>query len=782
MTNEDFSSSLKVVFIISGKIEVKIEDSVFILNQEDVIVINQCQKHSMHDLSSSIIAMVEYYPQTIRNLVDNNDNIIFNCNSSKNKSRSYRDIQNIFITLIYEYSYQMHKSQSYTVSLMMKLFDTLIEKYLLQTAVQTLNAEDNDKVKKMILYVNTNYQNEISLTDLSESLYSSISTLSRMFKKYTGIYFADYVNQVRCRFALSRLINTDCTITKIAVDSGFSNPSMFNKVFKKFYDLTPTEYRIKYKDGMEKNISVNDRSEEEIKDEIRKINIFALSQNGVLNIRLNSDDEVLYKNPHIWNKIINIGSFYSLTLANVQSQAAYLHDSLGFEYMRVWSIFSKKMLYTDGSLNAKYNYDKIDQVLDFFVSHNIKPYIDFGCKPNAILNSSNSILYENEYIVFESRVAFENTVRDFLRHIVRHYGKTIIKEWMIEFSFDSRHFYRDRYYESEEYDLKDIYNFIYTAAREIAGEIKICGISTIINDDEKTFTEFICYARDNNCCPDYWTCLILPYKTVMEEGRLKRIIQKEEDFETGQILMIKDILSKEGITEPKIIVSEFNNSISNRNFLNDSVWRASFIIQKMQNLFNSVEAVSILMATDWISSYYDSIGVVTGSIGLVTKDNIKKPSFYAIQFLNQLSDNIIKINRNYIVSKSENGSYYILCNNYKHFNDNYFLRDEDISLAQNFSSVFTDSDDLTFNFILENMESCFWSIKKRSINSRHGSILDEWKKLQYATDLKPSDIGYLNNICIPQMIIEKNRISNGILSFETTLEKNEVCLIHIYKD
>ena len=776
----ELNSCLIIVFVISGKIEVAVENKDFVLNQEDVIVINQCQTYSIKERSPSIVAQVNYSASLLNSLTG--DNVLFNCNSSIDKSKSYKDIQDNFLNLIYEYTYQTHKGVSYLYSHCIRLLDVLIQRYMIQSNQSGISIDEDERLKKLILYVNANYQNDINLTELSSTLYASTSTLSRMFKKKTGIYFAEYVNQVRCRFALSELINTDNSITKIAVDSGFSNSSMLNKVFRNLYGATPTEYREDYKKNNIEN-KKSEKKDEALIEEIKKTRIFALSQQGMLKIKIDAASQKISEHKKIWNKIINMGSFYSMTQANVQEHALYLHETLGFEYVRLWSIFSKKMLLTDGSASGRYNYDKIDQILDFLVKNGIKPFIDFGSKPNAILNSSSSILYENEYIKFDSKKSWEKAVEDFFIHVCKRYDKKTVADWMVELSYDSRHFDRNNYFDDPDYDCQKLYRYLYKTAKSIIPSIKVCGVSTIINDDQESFKSFADFVKKNDCIPDFFTILMLPYATVRDDkGMLNRVIEKEENFEQEQILLVKDILNKKGIKNYKLIISELNNSISNRNYLNDSVWRACFMIRKIESLLDDVEAVSILMGSDWVSSYYDSIGVVTGSIGILSKETIRKPVYYALSFLNQLSENFVYKNQSCMITRNEENEFYVLCNNYKHFNENYFLMTEDIALTQNMDNIFTDNDELVINLMFEGLNNGRWIIKKRTINSSRGSILSEWKKLQYSTELSSSDIMYLRSICVPQMTIEKIEVEKNILSYAMNLESNEVSLLHIYKD
>lgn len=64
-----------------------------------------------------------------------------------------------------------------------------------------------------------------------------------MFRKRTGTYFTDYVNQIRIAKARTLLYRTMLSIKEIAWQVGFADEKYFMKVFKKIEGISPTQYR-----------------------------------------------------------------------------------------------------------------------------------------------------------------------------------------------------------------------------------------------------------------------------------------------------------------------------------------------------------------------------------------------------------------------------------------------------------------------------------------------------------------------------------------------------------
>lgn len=53
----------------------------------------------------------------------------------------------------------------------------------------------------------------------------------------------EYLNNLRLQNALEDLLHSRKSLTSIALDNGFTNPSMFSKAFKKKYGVSPTDYK-----------------------------------------------------------------------------------------------------------------------------------------------------------------------------------------------------------------------------------------------------------------------------------------------------------------------------------------------------------------------------------------------------------------------------------------------------------------------------------------------------------------------------------------------------------
>ena len=84
---------------------------------------------------------------------------------------------------------------------------------------------------------------DISLGKLAGIFGYSPSYLSKMFARYAGINYKDYLQNIRLEHAVKDLENTDKQIVDIAFDHGFANSKAFTNLFRKRYGMLTSEYR-----------------------------------------------------------------------------------------------------------------------------------------------------------------------------------------------------------------------------------------------------------------------------------------------------------------------------------------------------------------------------------------------------------------------------------------------------------------------------------------------------------------------------------------------------------
>lgn len=117
--------------------------------------------------------------------------------------------------------------------------------------IKIISKLDSDRALKMLAYIYDNY-NQVTLESLSTEFNYSVEHCSRIIKKELGKTFSTLVKEIRLSKAKDYLLYTPMSVESICYEVGYDSLSSFQRLFKKYYNLTPGLYR-------EKNQLINNK-------------------------------------------------------------------------------------------------------------------------------------------------------------------------------------------------------------------------------------------------------------------------------------------------------------------------------------------------------------------------------------------------------------------------------------------------------------------------------------------------------------------------------------------
>ncbi len=98
-------------------------------------------------------------------------------------------------------------------------------------------------IYKILSYVNDNYAHPVTTSELAEITGLSPDYMARKFKQALNMSPAEYVRRFRIARAMELLYTTDMPVAEVAEQTGFSDISLFSRVFKQAVGLPPAAYR-----------------------------------------------------------------------------------------------------------------------------------------------------------------------------------------------------------------------------------------------------------------------------------------------------------------------------------------------------------------------------------------------------------------------------------------------------------------------------------------------------------------------------------------------------------
>lgn len=123
------------------------------------------------------------------------------------------------------------------------LWSTLYEHSISQNGYEYSDTDPMSPLKKMLSYIQDNYQEKITLNDIAESGMMCQSKCCRLFRENLRQSPVEYLQNYRIQRGIYLLEHTDMNITEIALECGFHGASYFTETFRKINGISPKEYR-----------------------------------------------------------------------------------------------------------------------------------------------------------------------------------------------------------------------------------------------------------------------------------------------------------------------------------------------------------------------------------------------------------------------------------------------------------------------------------------------------------------------------------------------------------
>lgn len=123
------------------------------------------------------------------------------------------------------------------------LSELIQQKYLVFNTAGEVTTQEMEQLKPLITEMIQAPEKSMTMERAAQIANMSYHNFCRTFKRLLGTSFVEYKNFLRVQYAEQILLETDRSITEIAEFANFGNLSYFNRIFKQYTDMTPSEYR-----------------------------------------------------------------------------------------------------------------------------------------------------------------------------------------------------------------------------------------------------------------------------------------------------------------------------------------------------------------------------------------------------------------------------------------------------------------------------------------------------------------------------------------------------------
>lgn len=160
----------------------------------------------------------------------------------------YNELYQLLVQIRTEYFTSSHYYELTIHSHLLNFFVLLGQDHLNRVDMYSglnslMQKEYMQRFNNVLNYINEHFAEDLTLEDVADCSGFSKFHFTRLFKKYTDSTFYEYLVYRRIQEAEKLLADADMTITDVALYSGFSSISTFNRTFKQKKNCTPREFR-----------------------------------------------------------------------------------------------------------------------------------------------------------------------------------------------------------------------------------------------------------------------------------------------------------------------------------------------------------------------------------------------------------------------------------------------------------------------------------------------------------------------------------------------------------
>ena len=244
-------TSIEIFAVMEGSLDFFVNKEEYPLKAGEQIIINSNELHSIHAVEKNKTVVLQIPLKQFENYFTAQRYIRFR----GQEELVDKKLASLLRKLYHVYSERKIGYEFRTISIFYEIMYILVKDYrVTETREKDIrHSRRLDTLSKITTYMREHYREELKLSDVAATFGYSDAYLSRMFQKYAKINYKTYLQDIRMAYAYRDLLNTDHTISQIALDNGFCSSRGFSEEFQKRYGLLPSEMRKQINEKGKKN-------------------------------------------------------------------------------------------------------------------------------------------------------------------------------------------------------------------------------------------------------------------------------------------------------------------------------------------------------------------------------------------------------------------------------------------------------------------------------------------------------------------------------------------------
>lgn len=274
----NWHKDLEILVVMKGTVEVCTGNSLCLLDEDDMILINSNEGHATFSKSSESVAFLfRMNPDFLERYLPDYRYLRFELgtNAANRYDPCYIALRKYMTEMMMAHMEEKNGDELLFQSAFYGLLNLLTKQFAKREEKNLLGLEKNvTDIPQIIRYIEDHYKEKLTLDGVAEHFGYNSSYFSQMFRNSVGINFYEFLTRRRLREAVRELDRTDKKILDISNDTGFPNLKSFNTRFKELFGRTPTQYRnslenVRVRDSLNYVKSYIDTGNQEIGQKLR---------------------------------------------------------------------------------------------------------------------------------------------------------------------------------------------------------------------------------------------------------------------------------------------------------------------------------------------------------------------------------------------------------------------------------------------------------------------------------------------------------------------------------
>jgi xylan 1,4-beta-xylosidase len=353
-------------------------------------------------------------------------------------------------------------------------------------------------------------------------------------------------------------------------------------------------------------------------------------------------NEVKGPTPQLFHECIGAGRANEGLRAEWQRQLALCQDEIGFKQIRFHGLLSDDMgVYAeDRDGHPRHNWQYIDQLYDSLLALKIRPFVELSFMPGALASGSKKIFWWQANVTPpKSYEKWDGLIHDLVAHWTERYGAEEVARWNFEIWNEPNYagFWGPRDPKRAKEEYFELYDHTARAVKSVNPKYQVGGPAGAGPDWVKSLLDFCAASNVPLDFVSYHGYGLGGGPSGLDaDGNSFLYLSEDLLAPAHNALSQRAVIDASAIPNLPIQITEWSTSYSPRDPVHDAYFSAPYILEQFKNTGNGVASFSYWVFTDIFEENGPPMTPFHGGFGLLNFSGIKKPAYFAYQFMNQL--------------------------------------------------------------------------------------------------------------------------------------------------